>query len=294
MKSRCRSRAQYERNPYPRWTSLLRPAEGEERKRLGTYFKPDQLAFMDQPYNVLIAGCGTGHQAVYAALNSPNARVTAVDLSTSALAYSSKMAEKYGAKNIEFVQADIRLLPTNARFASHFHIIECLGVLHHTADPFGNWRTLLDCLAPGGKLLIGLYSATARRVITELKSDPAFPGPGCSDPALLKFRRNLMDRPPEALGGQLKLGPDFYSASEFRDLACHVSEQCVTLSDIKSFLETNSLTFRGFLMEHHHLDEFHKTNPGEPWPGRLELWEQFETAHPHTFGAMYNFWCDRT
>jgi 2-polyprenyl-3-methyl-5-hydroxy-6-metoxy-1,4-benzoquinol methylase len=285
---------QYEVNPYPRWTSLRRPPPGEEKKRLEAFFGPGGLAFMDAPYDVLIAGCGTGHQAVHWGLNAQNARITAVDLSASALAYACKMAERYGTGNVEFQQADIQHLPSTPSFAGRFHIIECLGVLHHMADPFAGWRALIDCLAPRGKLLVGLYSATARRIITELKSDPAFPGPGCDDRALRKFRRALLDRSPEQLGGQLKLGPDFYSASEFRDLAVHVSERCVTLAEIRSFLEDNSLAFRGFWIDPAHLDHFHRQFPAEPWPGRLEAWEEFEAAAPHTFAAMYNFWCERT
>jgi len=283
---------QYEDNPYPRWISLRRPAQGEERKRLATFFKPSRLAFMDAPHNVLIAGCGTGHQAVYWALNSPHARVTAVDLSLSALAYASKMAERYATKNIEFQQADIQQLPATPGFAARFHIIECLGVLHHMADPFGGWRALLDCLAPEGKLLLGLYSATARRVVSALKADPAFPGPGCDDQALRTFRRTLLDRAPEQPGGQLKQGPDFYSASEFRDLACHVSERCLTLAEIQSFLQANALAFRGFWLDPQHLDRFHRQFPGEVWPGRLDAWQEFEAGNPHAFAAMYNFWCE--
>jgi len=285
---------QYEHNPYPRWSSLQRPPQGEERKRLATFFAPVELAFMDGPYDVLIAGCGTGHQAVHWALESPNARVMAVDLSASALAYACRMAERYGASNIAFRQADLQQLPSTPGFAARFHIIECLGVLHHMADPFRGWRALMDCLAPAGKLLLGLYSATARRLIAELKADPAFPGPGCDDQAMRTFRRTLLDRAPEQLGGALKLGPDFYSASEFRDLACHVSERCVTLAEIASFLEANALSFRGFWIDPQHLERFRRQFPAQAWPGRLQAWEAFEAANPHTFAAMYNFWCDRS
>src|SRR5205823_284079 len=136
--------------------------------------------------------------------------------------YGWKMAERYGTKNIEFLQADIQQLST---FGSRFQIIECVGALHHMADPFGSWRTLLDCLAPEGIMLIGLYSATARRVVTELSADAVFPGAGCDDATLRNFRRLLMDRSEGELGGVLKLGPDFYTTSEFRDLACHVHER---------------------------------------------------------------------
>ena len=284
---------QYEVNPYPRWTGLRRPPPGEEKRRLETFFGNGGLAFMDEPYDVLIAGCGTGHQAVHWALNAKNAQVTAVDLSASALAYASKMAERYGAKNVEFQQGDIQNLPSMPGVAGRFHIIECLGVLHHMADPYAGWRALIDCLAPRGKLLVGLYSATARRIVTELKSDPAFPGPGCDERALRKFRRMLLDRPAEQPGGQLKLGPDFYSTSEFRDLAVHVSERCVGVAEIRAFLADNSLAFRGFWIDQAHLDRFHRQFPAEPWPGRLEAWEEFEAANPHTFAAMYNFWCER-
>jgi ubiquinone/menaquinone biosynthesis C-methylase UbiE len=62
------------------------------------FFKPSQFTFIDQPYDVLIADCGTGHQAMYAALDFPNARVTAVDLSASSLAYASKTAQRYDTK----------------------------------------------------------------------------------------------------------------------------------------------------------------------------------------------------
>jgi SAM-dependent methyltransferase/tetratricopeptide (TPR) repeat protein len=285
---------QYELNPYPRWTSLRVPTEGETRKILGMFFKPNQLTFIDQPYDVLIAGCGTGHQAVYAALDSPNARVTAVDLSASSLAYASKMAERYGTKNIDFIQADIQRLPTiGSQFSSRFQIIECVGVLHHMADPFASWQTLLDCLAPGGLMLIGLYSAVARSVITALKDDPAYPGSGCDDAALRNFRRDLMHRSADELGGLLKHGPDFYTTSEFRDLTCHASEQCVTLAAIKRFLELNSLIFRGFWFHGPYMDRFHEQYPDERWPGRLELWQEFEQANPQTFAALYHFWCEK-
>jgi SAM-dependent methyltransferase len=284
---------QYEHNPYPRWTSLRKPTQGEERKLLGNFFTPDQLAFLDRPYNILIAGCGTGHQAVYGALNSPNARVTAIDLSAAALAYAAMMAERYAAAHIAFLQADILELASLPRYASNFQVIECIGVLHHMEDPFEGWRRLLACLAPQGKMLIGLYSAAARRVITELRADPAFPGAGCDDRRLRQFRQELIARTPAQLGGALKFGPDFYSASEFRDLTCHASECCVTLGEIDRFLKDNGLTFRGFWMGTRELGRFHETYPNERWPGRLEVWAEHEAAHPHAFAAMYTFWCDR-
>ena len=111
--------------------------------------------------------------------------------------------------------------------------------------------------------------------------------------ALRNFRRDLMRRSEGELGGLLKHGPDFYTTSEFRDLTCHASEQCVTLAAIKQFLELNSLIFRGFWFHGPYMDRFHEQYPDERWPGRLELWEEFERANPQTFAALYHFWCEK-
>lgn len=96
--------AQYEAAPYPKWTRLgMSLREGEMRRSLEAYFRPDKLAFMDHPYDVLVAGCGTGMDAVQIALGyGPNALVVALDLSMTSLAHASRMANRFGARNIEF------------------------------------------------------------------------------------------------------------------------------------------------------------------------------------------------
>ena len=299
---------QYEENPYPRWTSvgLLSPAV--LRRGLGHYFTAAELAVLGsvlgRPFEVLIAGCGTGQQAVQAALAyGPEARVLAIDLSSASLAYAARMAERFGVGNIAFAQADLQTLheagPELAGglaggLAGRFQVIECTGVLHHLAEPFQGWRALLQCLAKDGLMLVGLYSAVARRGLRELRGDAAYPGPGCSDEALRAFRQVLLDRPSDAPGGDLAMSRDFYTASNFRDLALHVSEHPLTLPEIAQFLSGHGLAFRGFQLERGVFARFRETFPGETWPGSLERWAEFEDANPHTFSGMYNLWCTRT
>ncbi len=285
---------QYEHNPYPRWTSAHVPPPGEMRKRFGEFFKPAQLAFLDQAFDMLVAGCGTGRQAVVAALSLANARVTAIDLSVNSLAYATRMAERLGANNVEFLRADLLDLPTAApHLRGRFKMIACVGVLHHMADPFEGWRRLADCLAPGGLMLVGLYSKTARRNLAALRGDPDYPGAGCCSADLRAFRDKLMDRPPGVPGSELKQSTDFYTMSEFRDLVCHVSEHHLTLPQIRDFLAANGLAFRGFWLDPYWLHQFRRKYPDEGWPGRLETWERFENAHPNVFAGMYLFWCDK-
>jgi SAM-dependent methyltransferase len=286
--------AHYETAPYPRWTRLgLSLREGELRRSLQDYFRSGQLAFMDHPFEVLVAGCGTGMDAIQIALGyGPNVRVVALDLSITSLAYASRMADRFGARNIEFRQADIQRISADPEFLSRFPMIECGGVLHHMADPFEGWRSLIKCLKPAGIMRIGLYSSIARSNLTALRSDPAYPGAGCDDARLRAFRQLIMTRPDGQPGTELKGSPDFYSTSGFRDLALHVSETCLSIPEIAGFLEESRLVFRGFqpvvffdlLREHH---------PRELWPGTLTRWAELELAMPILFAGMYKFWCEK-
>jgi SAM-dependent methyltransferase/tetratricopeptide (TPR) repeat protein len=286
---------QYESAPYPRWTRLgMSMREGGFRRSVGQYFKPEQLAFTRQPFEVLVAGCGTGMDAIQVALGyGTNAQVLALDLSAASLAYASRMADHFGAKNITFVQADIGEIGGLSEFRSRFRIIECGGVLHHMADPFQGWRALIQCLAPQGLMRISLYSAIARRNLAALRGDPAYPGAGCDDTKLRAFRRVLMDRSHGQLGSELKSSPDFYTTSGFRDLALHVSERCLSIPEIANFLDEAGLAFRGFQPDLF-FDLLQQQYQGESRPGSLERWAELELAIPMLFAGMYKFWCQKT
>ena len=94
--------------------------------------------------------------------DSRRARVLAVDLSLASLCYAGRQTRALGRNAIQYAQADIMKLPS---IGATFDIIEASGVLHHLADPFAGWRVLLSMLRPGGIMLLGLYSETARRDI---------------------------------------------------------------------------------------------------------------------------------
>lgn len=284
---------QYEGNPYPRWTSLgmLTDPNGW-KETLKRHFGEDRIAFLSSPFDVLIAGCGTGLQAVAASFAyGPQARITAVDLSASSLAYAQRMAAMFGATNITFLQGDILELQRIDEFARRFQVIECTGVLHHMADPLEGWRALKACLAPNGVMLIALYSEIARSRWTALKSDTEFPGEYCDDAALRRFRQTLFTRCDADLGPEFKGLRDLYTTSGFRDLILHVSERRFTLNEIENFLKDEKLRFRGFFKEQD-FAEFKRQFPSEPWPGPLSKWAEFEAANPNHFAGMYYFWCD--
>jgi SAM-dependent methyltransferase len=238
---------------------------------------------------VLVAGCGTGQHALAAAVRyGPKADVLAIDLSSASLAYAKMKAEEYGIGNLRFARADL-LVPGGE---GPFDIIEAVGVLHHMSEPFKGWQALLERLRPGGLMTVGLYSAVARDNISKLRSEADYPGPDCDDRAARRYRASLMARSDEAVGG-LVHSYDFYTLSEFRDLILHEHERPIVLAEIEAFLAQNGLTFRGFQLPPPILQAFLVEHPKSGWPGAFADWRAFEERHPHTFDAMYRFWCQK-
>jgi SAM-dependent methyltransferase len=282
---------QYEAAPYPRWHSLQMSPAGSLKRSLGGFFEPDRLAFMDGAFDVLVAGCGTGQQALQAAsAYGPKSRLLAMDLSRASLGYARQMAERHGVTNVTFLHGDIL---DAGLLGQSFDIIECVGVLHHMADWRAGWQALLPKLKPGGLMYLGFYSAVSRQDLKALRTDPAYPGPGCSNADARAFRRDLMLRPDTAPGGSVKTSRDFYALNAFRDLVLHESEAHVTLEEIGQFLAGNGLVFRGFTLAPEILADFRNTAPDRMRPGKLADWAGYERQHPRTFDAMYRFWVER-
>jgi SAM-dependent methyltransferase len=281
---------QYEQSPYPRWQSLARTQPGQLRTSLERFVKPERLAFMDAPFDCLIAGAGTGQQVLQSGVAyGDNARVTALDLSTASLAYATAKAREFNVGNVRFVHGDI--LDADL-LGQQYDIIECIGVLHHMGDPWAGWRALLRRLKPGGLMYVGLYSATARANLAALRSEPGYPGPGCTDDAARAYRSELLSRADDVPGGDIKLSRNAYALNEFRDLVLHESEMQMTIPEIAEFLDAHHMTFRGFTLRPEQIAAFRAAYPAQPWPGRLEDWATYEAANPRTFDAMYCFWCD--
>lgn len=277
--------------PYPRWTNVQPTPPGAGRRALQRFFTEDRLKFMDGPFDVLVAGCGTGHQPVDMALSlGANAQVLGIDLSRPSLAYGQRIANANGIKNVELAEADILELPALGR---SFDMIVCSGVLHHMADPTAGWRALNACLKPGGIQLVALYSAIGRRDLAQLRTEPGYPGTDCTDAAARAWRQTLMTRKPGELGGRLTISDDFFSLPEFRDLVLHPSEHHLAIPQIEAFLSESGLTYRGFLANGETLAAFMQAYPGEPWPGTLAHWYEFEQKNPTLFEGMYQLWCEK-
>lgn len=278
-----RVRAQYEENPYPRWTTVGSPlplSEAEPRAR-------------GHGKRLLIAGCGTGREAIEAALKFPAAQVDAVDLSRASLAYGLRQARVAGIANLSFAQAD--LLALGAR-PERYDFISAVGVLHHLRDPAQGLGVLLALLGAGGVMRLALYSRTARQAVTAARAAVARAGWEPTAGGIRAFRASIVARPatdPER--AWLTRSYDFYSLSQCRDLVFHVQEHTFSLLEVEALLRANGLSvWHVALKSPQHASMYASRFPGDPRGTRLDNWHALERQEPMLFAGMYDLWLCRT
>ncbi len=281
--------AQYESNPYPRWLSLRYEPPVSLTRRLALINPALQFDPHTDLTDVLIAGCGTGQQPIQFACVNRDVNVLAVDLSRASLAYAMRMARKCNVQNIRFMQTDILDLPSLAR---EFPVIECVGVLHHMADPAAGLAALTECLAPKGFLRLGLYSQAARRHVTAIqdrvKQQDIEPIPD----NIRAFRQRLLDQEAAPSFTHPLRILDFYDLNGCRDLLFHVQERCYSLPEIADTLANAGLTFIGFDFEDPSvIAHFQTHHPAPEALADLNAWADYEAKNPDTFIGMYQFWC---
>ncbi|MGD9924732.1 MAG: tetratricopeptide repeat protein, partial [Pseudorhodoplanes sp.] len=280
-------RQQYEENPCPRWVTT---------SRLETPVPIDrflQQAFPHAPLRplqkggdleVLIAGCGTGLDAITASQTISAAEILAIDLSAGSLAFAERQTRAFGLTNIRYAQADIGALASLGR---SFDVIEAVSVLHHLADPWEGWKLLLSLLRPGGAMRIGLYSALGRRNIA-LAQD--FVRNGNYQPdheGMRACRRNLLRHSADSPLRKVLEFPEFYTTSECRNLLFAVEEHRVAIPDIASFLKENGLRFLGFDASLRVLKRYADEHPYDGAMSDLGAWHAFETRNPDSFATLY-------
>jgi Flp pilus assembly protein TadD/SAM-dependent methyltransferase len=285
-------KAQYEENPYPRWSRAAAMHESttfdEELRKLFPHVSYRPLG--KRKVDVLVAGCGTGQHSIKAGEHS-GSNVLAIDISLSSLGYAKSKTESLGMHNIEYGQADILKL---AGIDRSFDVIESIGVLHHLGNPFKGWRVLLSLLRPGGFMRIGLYSAKARRDVTDARAFIAERGYGSMPEDIRRCRQAIIARAAGDLARGVTERWDFYSTSGCRDLLFHVQEHQFELAEIKSFLKDEQLVFIGFEnIPGPMIKEYLRWFPEDAAMTDLDNWDALEKQHPTVFGSMYRFWIQK-
>jgi SAM-dependent methyltransferase len=243
--------------------------------------------------SILVAGCGTGREAVDAALIFPAARVDAIDLSRASLAYATRKAAELRVANVFFRQADILDV---ARLGTSFDLIVSSGVLHHMRDPVAGLRALLAVLAPGGALKIALYSTLARAAFTEAREWARRTGFVPTPQGIRDFRAAVLARPDGDLMKQrLTESYDFYSVSQCRDLVFHVEEHTFALPELAGiFRELGLSVLRVEARGPRDIDAYRARFPADAAATDLANWDIVEGENPTMFSRMYVLWLFRS
>ena len=289
-------RKQYEENPYPRWINPGLSCKPKSIREVlnsnNIHHHLDEQNLSDKP-DVLVAGCGTGRQALYAASQYLNSNVLAIDLSLNSLAYAMRKTKELGIKNIEYIQGDILKLN---KLEKQFDIIESSGVLHHMDNPLEGWKVLVNKLCSGGVMKIGLYSDIARQDVVKAREYISKRKYQASQNDIRKFRKEIIDMKSNFNSTIFRVSEsgDFYSLSSCRDLLFHAQEHRFTLPQIKKALEVLNLRFLGFQFSQPWIRKsFKNFYPDEDSLTSLSLWNQFELKNPNAFTGMYQFWVQK-
>lgn len=275
-------RAQYEDNPYPRWHSAARKQTGKSEHPM-----PTVQNILSNAQDLLIAGCGTGQQILFAHDSYAAPTITAIDLSRTSMAYAQYRLNDLKIPLPQMYHGDILELSSLNR---HFDVIECSGVLHHMKDPLAGLDSLLSILKPGGYLHLGLYSALARTDIHKARKHIAEQHYSADIHGIRTCRDDIINGR-HLRNTTLMNSRDFYTTSTCRDLIFHVQEHNYTIPELKKIIQDRNLEFIGFeIVNPALMANFYRINGAGADTLDLDNWEKLEQAHPQTFRAMYNFW----
>ena len=146
---RDRMRALYDAAPYP---AVLANQMVTNTPLLPHWINsavaPDGLALHPNAH-ILVAGCGSGKEALMLAQQFPFAQILGVDFSTTSIERAKQQATTAKLPNVQFEVAD---LTSSAWCKNHsaFDFVLCHGVADYVLDVNAFLQTLAACLAPNG------------------------------------------------------------------------------------------------------------------------------------------------
>jgi 2-polyprenyl-3-methyl-5-hydroxy-6-metoxy-1,4-benzoquinol methylase len=166
-------RNQYERFPYPSCNP-----DDEKRRFYATHAEHlDMLNFccfsgkkdFSKGFRTLVAGGGTGNAAITLAeqLRDTDALIVYLDISQASMAIAQERARLRGLTNIVWKSGSILDIPQLE--LGEFDYINCMGVLHHLADPDAGLAALSSALKDDGAMGIMVYAKYGRTAIYQIQ-----------------------------------------------------------------------------------------------------------------------------
>ena len=147
----------YEQTPFPNYDGLdsRDSLRRKARERVVARLLDEQIP---HTASVLEVGCGTGQLTNFLGMGFGRTAIGA-DLCMNSLKLAKGFRDRFSINNAYFMQ--INLFRPPFRTAS-FDVVISNGVLHHTSDCAGAFRSIAPLVKPGGIIIIGLYNWLGR------------------------------------------------------------------------------------------------------------------------------------
>jgi SAM-dependent methyltransferase len=147
----------YEVNPFPNYDDLD-SADSLARKASRGVFAKLLDEQIPQGAYVLEAGCGTGQLSNFLGMHW-NRQVFGTDLCMNSLRLAKGFKDRCNVRQAAFLNMNL-FRPCFKE--QSFDVVISNGVLHHTSDPLGGFKSLGRLVKPDGYIIIGLYNTIGR------------------------------------------------------------------------------------------------------------------------------------
>jgi SAM-dependent methyltransferase len=150
-------KAFYEKTPFPNYEGLDTRDSLRRKASEGLF---GRMLDEQVPHHatILEVGCGTGQMTNFLGMGWGRT-VIGADICMNSLGLAKSFRDRFSINNAHFVQ--MNLFRPAFREAS-FDIVLSNGVLHHTSDCGGAFRSIARLVKPGGFIIIGLYNWLGR------------------------------------------------------------------------------------------------------------------------------------
>ena len=147
----------YEKFPFPNYKLTDNKQTILEQGDKNSFAK-ELKSFIGFNKSMIEIGSGTCQLSNYLAIGTNN-KICAFDSSLASLKIGKKFAKENNISNINFIRGDIfdKIFEDET-----FDFVLCNGVLHHTANPYKAFCSIVSYLKKNGYILIGLYNKIGR------------------------------------------------------------------------------------------------------------------------------------